>query len=457
MALKVIEFARVSPAQDSTRGSAYSLNLPLIFFDLPWLRFHPVERVFFYRLTDSTRELFESVILPRLKHSLSGVLRHFLPLAGRITWDPQEPKPSIVVSENDTVSLTVAVTGADLSRVSGNGQRQESELRLLVPELPVSDDSASVVSLQITLFPSQGFCIGMAGHHAVLDGKTASMFIKAWAHTCKQHQEHENIGPVPLPDDLTPSFDRSLIKDLTNLDAKMLELLSSFTQHKTLKLFSPLEIGPDVVRVTLELTRQNIEKLRERVKNELPSHQGHHLSSFVIAYAYLWTCFVNARGGDAHRPVALIFVADYRHRFDPPLPATYFGNCIYPVICHDKTAGAFMEEKGFGTAVQILSDMVKSLESRRMETIPEEFEEGFKSARRVSQLGSAAGSTRLGIYGSDFGWGRPDKVEIISIDQSEAFSMAEKRDGEVGGIEMGLCLEKREMDKVVSLFNDGLN
>ncbi|KAG7564090.1 Transferase [Arabidopsis suecica] len=449
MKLHIIETTRVTPAadSDSVLNSANSLTIPLTFFDLPWLLFHPVKRIFFYKLTESTREHFHSIILPKLKHSLSLVLRNYLPLTGHITWEPNEPKPSIVVYPNDAVLVTIAESEADFSHLSGYGQRPLSELHALLPKLPVSDDSATAFSIQITLFPNQGFSIGVAAHHAVLDGKTSSTFIKAWAQICKQ--ELDNI-----PENLTPSYDRSLIKDPTGLDEKMIELVRSLKEDKTnirsLTSLPASELGDDVVLATLVLSRDDIERLREQVKNVSPSL---HLSTFVIAYAYAWSCFVKARGGNGERSVSFLFVGDFRDRLDPKLPGNYFGNCMFPVGCYNRKAAEFMEEKGFVTAVEILSDLVKGLSSRKIETIADTFVEGFGFQSWSTQFGTVAGSTRLGVYEADFGWGRPVKVDVVSIDQGEAISMAERRD-ELGGVEIGMCLKKTEMDMVMSFFNN---
>nr|VDD01777.1 unnamed protein product [Brassica rapa] len=461
MTIHVVEVSRVTPApdSDSVLNSANSLTIPLTFFDLPWLVINPAKRLFFYRLTESTREHFRSSILPKLKLSLSLVLRNYLPLAGRLISHPNEPKPSIVVSQNDSVSLTIAETDADFSLLSSYGQRPAWELHTLIPELPVSDDSATVLSLQITLFPGQGFSIGVAAHHAVLDGKTSTMFVKAWAHTCKQ----DNTVVAPLPETLSPSLDRSLIKDTTGLDEQMINIVRALNddgrivgRRRNLSSIPAWERGDDGVFATLVLSRGDVEKLRERVKNESSSpSELLHLSTLVVAYAYVWTCLVKARGGDMERPVSFLFVADFRERLDPPLPATYFGNCMFPAGCfNSKTAGDFAGEGGFVSAVEILSGLVKGLSSRKIETIAEEFKIGFDCVGVTSHLGSLAGSTRLGVYESDFGWGRPVKVDVVSIERN-TISMAERRD-ESGGIELGLCMKKAEMDIVIGLFNSGL-
>ncbi|KAF8049596.1 hypothetical protein N665_2171s0001 [Sinapis alba] len=287
------------------------------------------------------------------------------------------------------------------------------------------------------------------------------MFIKAWAHLCKQHLEENGDVFFSLPEILTPSLNRSLIKDPTGLDEEMIKIVRSLKQDNTNASTSLTPIpalasgGDDVVFATLVLSRGDVERLRERVKNESNPSQFLHLSTFVISYAYVWTCLVKARGGNAERPVTFLFVADFRERLDPPLPATYFGNCMFPAGSYNsKTAADFAGEGGFVAAVEILSGLVKGLSSRKMETVAEEFKISFDCLGVTSQFGSLAGSTRLGVYESDFGWGRPVKVDVVSI-EGNTISMAERRD-ESGGIELGLCMKKADLDIVLSLFNNGL-
>ncbi|CDY15958.1 BnaA04g11530D [Brassica napus] len=308
----VIDVSRVTPS-----ASSESLTLPLTYFDIFWYKFHTVERVIFYQLTDATRPFFDSVIVPNLKSSLSSSLSHYLPLAGNLVWDSLDQKPSIVYSQNDAVSLTVAESNSDLSRLAGNKPFPTAELHPLVPELHVTDDSASAVSFQVTLFPNQGFCIGVTAHHAVLDGKTATMFLKFWADTCKRQQDQTaNASP---PQDRLPIYDRTVIKNPNNMEAKI-------------------------------LNDDSVEELDETVALKLPDI----LASFPIL---------------------------------PP----------------------------------------------------------------GSQLVSVAGSTRFGVYGLDFGWGRPERVLVVSIDQGEAISMAEGRDGN-GGVEIGFSLKKHEMEALIDLL-----
>uniref|UniRef100_A0A1J3JDZ2 BAHD acyltransferase n=1 Tax=Noccaea caerulescens TaxID=107243 RepID=A0A1J3JDZ2_NOCCA len=447
MANNVIKISRVGPATSLVDP----LILPLTFFDLVWLPDKPTNRVIFYKLTESSTDSFYSVILPKLEQSLSLVLTHFHPLSGHVKWDPQDPKPCIVVFPQDTVSLTVAeITDADFSRVSGKGLRHQTELHPLVSELPVfSSDSASAFTLQITLFPKQGFCVGLTINHLVMDGKTVVKFLKSWAHICK-------YGTTPQDIHLPMLLDRKVINIPPELESDFFKRTPYLSGNvRTLK-FPSTKKTEDLVRVTLELTQENVKKLRERAKSESTLSDDLHLSTFVLTYAYVLTCVVKARGDDEDRPVPFTFAADFRDRLDPPVPVNYFGNCGLPISFSGDKAKTFLGEDGFVNAVKILSDSVKGLDSRGAESIWELYEEGLKNMELGSaQKLSVSGSNKFGIYGCDFGWGRPVSTENVFFNKNLLFSMTEMRD-ETGGVEIGMCLQKCVMDGFISVFQNGL-
>uniref|UniRef100_A0A1J3IKZ6 Phenolic glucoside malonyltransferase 1 n=1 Tax=Noccaea caerulescens TaxID=107243 RepID=A0A1J3IKZ6_NOCCA len=461
--LNVIEVSRVAP---SNADSSESLTLPFTFFDLFFINLPPVQLVIFYQLTDATRPFFDSVIVPNLKSSLSSSLSHYLPLAGKLIWDSLDQKPSIVYTPNDAVSLTVAESNADFSLLTGKKPFPTSELYPLVPELPNSDDSATVVSFQVTLFPNQGFSIGVNAHHAVFDGKTTTMFLKAWAHTCIQL--HEQTGNASLPQDLIPIFERTVIKgpqgiemDILNAWQYILKLSAGGKEPEnpkslTKRFMSPA-ISPDIFRYTLELTREDLQSLRERLKRESQSSSSPkelRLSAFVVTYSYAITCLIRARGGDPNRPVGLAFSVDCRRFMDPPVPSNYFGNCISVLYKKPLTAETFMGKEGFLTAARHVSDLVEELDGSVAFKIPEILK-GCTTLPPGAQELSVAWSNRFGIYGLDFGWGRPERVVIVSILEGQMISMAESRDGN-GGVEVGFSLKKHEMDLFVDLLHEGL-
>ena len=78
----------------------------------------------------------------------------------------------------------------------------------------------------------------------------------------------------------------------------------------------------------------------------------------------------------------------------------------------------------------------------------------YASARAVT----VAGSPKLRMYAAaDFGgaWGRPKKVEIASVERTGALALAESgRDGDGGGIEVGLALPRAEMEAFRTFYLD---
>ncbi|CAN1252694.1 Malonyl-coenzyme:anthocyanin 5-O-glucoside-6'''-O-malonyltransferase [Linum perenne] len=143
MTTRVIEICHVAPSPPP----AADFTLPLTFFDTFCLKFLPVEQIFFYRFPSSATSPID-VIIPRLKRSLSLALRHFLPIAGKLTWPEEAEIPFVLYKQNDTVSLTIAESTVDsFDLLSGDGPH--SELRDVLSMISSSKDRfyPSIVNL----------------------------------------------------------------------------------------------------------------------------------------------------------------------------------------------------------------------------------------------------------------------------------------------------------------------
>lgn len=68
---------------------------------------------------------------------------------------------------------------------------------------------------------------------------------------------------------------------------------------------------------------------------------------------------------------------------------------------------------------------------------------------------SITGSPRFEVYNFDFGWGKPKKVDVTSVDRPGAFYLSGNRNND-GGIEIGLTLNKQQMEVFARLFVQGL-
>ncbi|KAL5582140.1 hypothetical protein UlMin_014582 [Ulmus minor] len=435
--VKIVEVNKVAPPQ----GSPTELSFPLTFFDILWLKFPPVERLFFYKFSslDSKQSFYDS-ILPKLKHSLSLTLKHFLPLAGNLIWSESTPKPSVKYMEGDAVLLTIAESDLDFNHLSGNHLREAATFQSLIPDLAVSEERAAVSTLQITLFPNCGFCIGVSTHHAVLDGRSSTSFVKSWAQVCKL---------ASFPEELKPLFDRSLIKYPTELDEIYTnQQLNGGPCSRSLLPFK-MELPPDIVRGTFDLTRSNIQQLRQYLVNK---NNTFHISSFSLTCAYAWVCLVKAEEL-SEKKAFLIIGADCRSRFDPPIPSAYFGNCIRGVVAAAETKDLLGKE-GFVVALSAISEAIKELENGVLDGV-ENSSSSISSSWNQGKLYSIGGSPRFEVYSSDFGWGRPVKVQMVSIDKTGAIGLADSRDGN-SGIQLELASKKHHMETFTSLFAEGI-
>ena len=471
------------------QSSSQILSVTLTFFDLIWLRFHPVERIFFYSLPTphSHPDSLLHKVVPKLKTSLSLTLQHFLPLAGNIVWPSDSHKPIIQYNPDDGVSLTIAESNEDFNRFLENSPREASKSRSLVPHLESSDSHASIISLQITLFPNFGFSIGISAHHAVLDGKSSTMFIKAWAYLCQTNEESPTLVP-----ELVPFFDKEAIKDPNGRDIMFIKNWTDISSQldptsddnskgRTLKIMSNAfpPLVDNTVRATFELTRGDLEKIKKRVlsmwdmvdvdvdgahtqPNEpiFPSSKPQALSTFVLTCAYVSVCIAKAIEESEINGNKLKFVfgftVDCRARLEPPVPENYFGNCVCGHFV-DTEPEDFTKEHGLVIVAKKIHDKIKKLGTN--EGALDGIETLFYRAsclmnEEIKSIG-VAGSTRFGVYGIDFGWGKPAKVEITSVDRSITIGMAESKDGK-GGVEVGLVLKEHVMGLFHNLFHAGL-
>ncbi|XP_011648510.2 phenolic glucoside malonyltransferase 1-like [Cucumis sativus] len=445
--LKLIDVCKVPPSPAAAAPS----SLPLTFFDVLWLRVHPIQRLFFYEFS-SNEISFYDIIVPKLKSSLSLTLCHYLPLAGNLIWPSQSDTPVIEFVNGDGVSMTVAESDDDFYHLSGNGFRKVSKFHPLVPQLSTSHDRAAIVAIQVTKFQNKGFSIGITNHHAILDGRSSTSFIKSWAQICIE----ESFIPTPKQ---MPLYDRSVIndpKDLAKIYAKAWKDVEG-PNNKSLNLKFP-QTKHDLVRSTLEFTHQNIQKLKEWILNKKIKNENFdsssHISSFAIVTAYLCVCTAKLEGLKEGK-LWFGFVADARTRLKPQVPLNYFGNCLVAGFVVNERF-ELLSENGIIFACDEISKTIRNLDDGPLNgcenwgMMSQEMTNDYSKL----QINSIAGSPRFGVYNVDFGFGKPKKVEIVSAESPYIFSLTDTRNSDAV-MEIGIVMERDEMEAFVAIFNQG--
>ncbi|XP_066319808.1 malonyl-coenzyme A:anthocyanin 3-O-glucoside-6''-O-malonyltransferase-like [Miscanthus floridulus] len=461
-ATKVLDRLKVGASPPAPGGA-----LPLTFFDVPWLFTGPVERVFFYPYAH-TAEHFAAHLLPSLVSSLSATLHAFYPLLGRVRPCPDGGDGGYEffcsADGGEAVELTVAESSDNFDELSGGGPRDVARLYALVPQLPrpEADGSFALAAAQVTVFPARGVAVGVSIHHVACDDSSYMHFVKTWAARCREAISGTDAVPVPPP---PPFLDRGVVADPEGLAARTLDEMRQLPANgPPPPPPAPTGPPPKLVIASFALTRDRIDGLKRCVAAMVAAGADGgtgrvHCSAFTVACALAWACLARAGGGGGgeERPRAhLLFSVECRRRLAPPIPQEYLGNCLRPCFV-EVCAAELLGGDGVAAAAAAIGAAVAGLDGGVLDGAGGWFHKILSLVpERPMSLG---GSPRYGVYETDFGLGRPAKVELVSIDKTPGtVSLAEGRDADAhaAGVEIGVVLPEAEMARFSSCFADAL-
>ncbi|XP_059302764.1 phenolic glucoside malonyltransferase 1-like [Lycium ferocissimum] len=447
----VIEQCQVAPPP----GSASELRLPLTYFDVQWLSFHRMRRIHFYKLPISKTSLIRSII-PSLINSLSLALKHCIPLAGYVVCPLNSyGYPELRYVTGDSVFVTFCETDMDFNFLVGNHPRNAKDFYHLVPQLAEPKHApgvqlAPVLAIQVTLFPNHGISIDFTHHHVVGDGRSLAGFTKSWALLNRFGGNEQFLA------DESPYYDRSIVKDPYGIGMSILDEM----KKKKLEMCDIVTPPDDKVRATFIVVRKDIEKLKNLILSRRPSLT--HVTSFTVTCAYVWTCLIKSEAAigekiDENGMEFFMCAADCRTRLDPPLPPTFFGNCIMPYIGKTRHADLVGKE-GFTIAVELIGETIKKKMKDEEWILKGDWYFKDYSTLDENRALSVAGSPNFDLYAVDFGWGRPEKLEFISIDGDTGISMSlSKSKDSDEDLEVGLSLPKTRINAFAAIFTHGLS
>ncbi|KAF3444115.1 hypothetical protein FNV43_RR13805 [Rhamnella rubrinervis] len=151
---------------------------------------------------------------------------------------------------------------------------------------------------------------------------------------------------------------------------------------------------------------------------------------------------------------SFLLPVDCQFHLTPSITSAYFGNCIIVYKADAMTKG-ILGEDGVVSAVQTMNDASREMDNpedvlRGARSLASLFKSGKSSTKPKIRFGFA-GSNRFEEYGTDFGWGRPKKAEMIRSYREGIYCMISSING-YGGVQVGLVLEKGKMEAFVSEF-----
>ncbi|KAJ4975821.1 hypothetical protein NE237_000927 [Protea cynaroides] len=455
--VKVLQQCKIGPPSGS--AAPVAIDIPLTFFDQPWLLFPPIEILFFYHYPYPTIH-FTQFLLPHIKFSLSCTLIHFYPVAGNLSWPQGSYKPIIRYVNGDFIWLTVAECDADFTSLSGDHARDANEAHAFVPHLPSSGLVVPLMAIQVTVFPNSGISIGLTHSHTIMDGRSMDYFMRTWAMISKLGEANHYLSTMSVP-----FLDRSLIKDPNGFENIYLKELEGFlgsnklvSGNRSLRIMDIKMQSDRMFRATFDLNPTDIRRLKDWILMLRNKDQPSCLiSTFVVTCAFSWVCLVKAEVLAAtdleeskNNVSNFVITIDCRARkdMDPLIPPSYFGNCVKRILVPGEKS-KLLREDGVVVAAELIEEAIRGLEKGLLRGL----EDGVSDLMRM-QLGkyiSAAGSPQFGLYRVDFGWGRPKKIEYVSSDTTGAIFFRESRKLN-GGVEIDVALNKKEMDAFALAF-----
>ncbi|KAM0006241.1 putative anthocyanin 6''-O-malonyltransferase [Helianthus debilis subsp. tardiflorus] len=440
--LTVLEESQVSPPVATVGDRLLSLT----FFDFMWLRLPPIHLLFFYELSNITQIQFTETIIPNLKHSLSITLQHFFPFAGNLfVYPTSTQKPEIRYVEGDSVTVTFTKCNLDFNELTGNHPRDCEMFYNLLGHADKTSDSTKipVFSVQVTLFPNSGISIGMTNHHCLCDASMNILFLKAWTSIARFGSDKSFLANGTLP------FYGRVVKN-----AKLDENYLKFAKVECFKdEYQPSKLcGPtDKVRATFILPWLVLNRMKTLVSTELQTLP--YVSSFTVACAYIWSCIANTRKEELQ---VFRFLIDCRARMNPAIPAAYFGNCVTGGCMATENTTLLTGREGFVTAAKLIGESVHRMLTDKDGVVKEiESFEDLSSSRIPTTIIGVSGTQKIKFYDTDFGWGKPKKFKIVSIDYNGSISITACKENDKD-LEIGVCLPTTEMESLIRIFEHGL-
>ncbi|VAH97120.1 unnamed protein product [Triticum turgidum subsp. durum] len=254
-----------------------------------------------------------------------------------------------------------------------------------------------------------------------------------------------------------PIIDRTLIADPRGLydiyckglpsDDEVEFVTSSVSSLPDDKLLATFTLPQELLRGIKDMLAH------EAAKQGAPSAR---CSSLLAAFSLMWSCYCRAKQEQNQtKTTYFLFSVDHRPRLKPPVPDRYLGNCLGPAIAtarHDEIAATGKE--GLFAAFMALSDALQDEVGEGSQDKWDGCVERVKEAVKSGVL-SVADSPRFRVYNLNFGFGKPTKVNVVSVAKTSAISVEEARNNS-GGIEVGLSLPTSSMENFQRCFADAM-
>ncbi|KAK7315423.1 hypothetical protein VNO77_33970 [Canavalia gladiata] len=410
--------------------------------------------IYIYKGNHNTKRF----MIKSLSDSLSKILVHYYPLAGRLNWIGGgrlelecNAKGVLLLEAESTKTL------AEYGDFSPNEPINE-----LFPTVDYTQppEEIPLLLVQLTRFQDgkEGLAIGVSISHPLVDGLATTSFFNSWAKLCR--------GESLDPHEISPFLDRTIFKSQFPPSSPLLD-------HPEFKPF-PLILGnsdaieekkKETTITLLRLTSEQVEKLKKRANNQSLKEGFRPYSRYEVIVAHMWRTLCMARQLDDHQQSVARITVDVRRRLDPPLPINYFGNAVLPTV----TPKCYTREiisNPINYAAQMIREAIDRLTNeyiwsqlnfiraqKQLDCL--RFDGNVNDEHNARFYGNpnfhVISWMNLPVYGADFGWGKPVYFGPRSIGSDGRAYMVRSSQGD-GSIIILICLQTAHMQIFKKLF-----
>ncbi|CAN6449573.1 unnamed protein product [Victoria cruziana] len=358
--------------------------------------------------------------IERLRSSLSRCLLDFPFLSGRLATDP-ETTTFVDCSDAGVQFVVAAADGVGVSELVSAGEVPavvKSFFPLACGSVISFDGySLPLLAVQVTEL-IDGVFIGCSFNHVMGDGESFWHFFRSWSELTSGN---ESISCPPLIDRPPIHHECGPIRFIVS-EPDMVRFSSP-----------PLEVR------FFRFSRSAVAWLKAKANRQSKPEEG-HISSLQALTALMWRSITRARNPPVEKITACKMAIGNRSRLEPPLPASYFGNCMEAFAV--KTEAGELLSRELGWAARAIHERIKCHTNRSARKFVEDWVKGPSVYHSLFEENSAmvGSSPRYEIYGIDFGWGTGETVLSGGANKYDGKMSAYQGKGGNGGIDLEVCL-----------------
>ncbi|CAK8565515.1 unnamed protein product [Lathyrus sativus] len=401
-------------------------------------------------------------IIETLKKSLSKILVHYYPIAGRYCY-----------TKGGRVELNLNAKGAVLTEaetsktVHDYGDFSPSDsTKELIPKIDYGQpmEEIPLLVVQVTRFSNKeesfAFAIGIAYSHPLSDGSGFFKLLNSWARIARGETLDSN--EIPFLDRTILKFSHTPLEPLfEHVELKPPPLILGRSDTDT-------ERKKKTTAKLLKLTAEEVEKLKKKA-NEFDIPKGSKpYSSFEAITAHIWKSASKARYLEENQQSVVRFNVEIRNRISPNLPKNYYGNALIQTSAKGYVGEITSKPLSYvAMKIREANELITNEYIRSQIDVIRGFEH-LDDARKLFTGGEGKNATFWGnpnlhitswlnfpAYKLDFGWGKPFYFGIGYVSPHDRGLILSSPDGD-GSVIVCMHFQVELMDLLKKTFYEDL-